>query len=66
VFQNPYGSLNPRQTIGKALGEPLLVNTGLKPAERKAEALSITAKVGFRPSSISSMKSSIPGISHGR
>ena len=30
VFQNPYGSLNPRQTIGKALEEPLLVNTGLK------------------------------------
>ena len=49
VFQNPYGSLNPRQTIGKALEEPLLVNTGLKPAERKAEALSIMAKVGLRP-----------------
>jgi dipeptide transport system ATP-binding protein len=49
VFQNPYGSLNPRQTIGKALEEPLLVNTDLKPAERKAEALSIMAKVGLRP-----------------
>jgi dipeptide transport system ATP-binding protein len=49
VFQNPYGSLNPRQTIGKALEEPLLVNTSLSPAERKAEALSIIAKVGLRP-----------------
>jgi dipeptide transport system ATP-binding protein len=49
VFQNPYGSLNPRQTIGKALEEPLLVNTSLSPAERKAEALSIMAKVGLRP-----------------
>ena len=49
VFQNPYGSLNPRQTIGKALEEPLLVNTGLSAAERKAEALSIMAKVGLRP-----------------
>jgi dipeptide transport system ATP-binding protein len=49
VFQNPYGSLNPRQTIGKALEEPLLVNTHLSPAERKAEALSIMAKVGLRP-----------------
>ena len=49
VFQNPYGSLNPRQTIGRALEEPLLVNTGLKPDERKAEALSIMAKVGLRP-----------------
>jgi dipeptide transport system ATP-binding protein len=49
VFQNPYGSLNPRQTIGKALEEPLLVNTRLSVGERKAEALSIMAKVGLRP-----------------
>jgi dipeptide transport system ATP-binding protein len=49
VFQNPYGSLNPRQTIGKALEEPLVVNTSLGAAERKAEALSIMAKVGLRP-----------------
>ncbi len=51
MFQNPYGSLNPRQTIGKALEEPLLVNTRLSAAERKAEALSIMAKVGLRPES---------------
>jgi dipeptide transport system ATP-binding protein len=49
VFQNPYGSLNPRQAIGKALEEPLTVNTRLKSAERKAEALSMMAKVGLRP-----------------
>jgi dipeptide transport system ATP-binding protein len=48
VFQNPYGSLNPRQTIGKALEEPLLVNTPFSAAERKAEALSMMAKVGLR------------------
>jgi dipeptide transport system ATP-binding protein len=49
VFQNPYGSLNPRQRIGKTLEEPLLVNTSLSAAERKEEALSIMAKVGLRP-----------------
>ena len=49
VFQNPYGSLNPRQTIGKALEEPLLVNTGMNAAERKAAALAIMEKVGLRP-----------------
>jgi len=49
VFQNPYGSLNPRQTIGKALEEPLLVNTRLTAAERKAEAMAMMAKVGLRP-----------------
>ena len=49
VFQNPYGSLNPRQTIGKALQEPLLVNTHMSAPEREAAALAIMAKVGLRP-----------------
>ena len=49
VFQNPYGSLNPRQTIGKALEEPLLVNTRLRRAEREAAARATMAEVGLRP-----------------
>jgi dipeptide transport system ATP-binding protein len=49
VFQNPFGSLNPRQTIGKALEEPLLVNTRMGAPERKAAALAIMEKVGLRP-----------------
>ena len=49
VFQNPFGSLNPRQTIGKALEEPLLVNTRMSGPERKAAALMIMEKVGLRP-----------------
>ena len=49
VFQNPFGSLNPRQTIGKALEEPLLVNTRMSAPERKAAALMIMEKVGLRP-----------------
>jgi dipeptide transport system ATP-binding protein len=49
VFQNPYGSLNPRQKIGKALEEPLLVNTRMSAAERQATALAMMAKVGLRP-----------------
>jgi dipeptide transport system ATP-binding protein len=48
VFQNPYGSLNPRQKIGKALEEPLLVNTRMSAAEREKAALAIMAKVGLR------------------
>ena len=35
VFQNPYGSLNPRQKIGKALEEPLLVNTTMTRARAR-------------------------------
>jgi len=49
VFQNPYGALNPRQKIGKALEEPLLVNTKMTAAEREAAAREIMAKVGLRP-----------------
>jgi len=49
VFQNPYGSLNPRQTIGHALEEPLLVNTRLAAAERREAARDMMAKVGLRP-----------------
>ncbi len=49
VFQNPYGSLNPRQRIGKALEEPLLVNTALSAGEREAAARDIMVRVGLRP-----------------
>ena len=49
VFQNPYGSLNPRQRIGKALEEPLLVNTKLSAREREKAAREMMEKVGLRP-----------------
>ena len=49
VFQNPYSSLNPRQKIGEALEEPLLVNTGLAKKERRERAQGMLANVGLRP-----------------
>jgi dipeptide transport system ATP-binding protein len=49
VFQNPYGSLNPRQKIGHALEEPLLVNTALGARERTEKARDMMASVGLRP-----------------
>jgi dipeptide transport system ATP-binding protein len=49
VFQNPYGALNPRQKIGKALEEPLLVNTKMPAPEREARVREMMAKVGLRP-----------------
>jgi dipeptide transport system ATP-binding protein len=49
VFQNPYGSLNPRQTIGSALEEPLIVNTSMTSAERREAVNSMMARVGLRP-----------------
>jgi dipeptide transport system ATP-binding protein len=49
VFQNPYGSLNPRQKIGHALEEPLLVNRKMSAAERTERARAMMASVGLRP-----------------
>jgi len=49
VFQNPYGSLNPRQKIGAALEEPLAITTDLSAPERRARANDMLAKVGLRP-----------------
>jgi len=49
VFQNPYGSLNPRQKVGSILEEPLVINTRRPAAERRAMALEMLRRVGLRP-----------------
>ncbi|MDR6634444.1 dipeptide transport system ATP-binding protein [Phyllobacterium sp. 1468] len=49
IFQNPYGSLNPRQKIGEVLGEPLLLNTNKTAAERRDLAMQMLVKVGLGP-----------------
>jgi dipeptide transport system ATP-binding protein len=47
VFQNPYGSLNPRKKIGDILTEPLVINTKVPADERRDRAMSILKKVGL-------------------
>ena len=49
VFQNPFGSLNPRRTIGAALVEPLANNRRFTRRERVAEARRMLDRVGLRP-----------------
>ena len=49
VFQNPYGSLNPRQKVGDMLMEQLLLNTDHTPGERRELALAMLQKVNLLP-----------------
>ncbi|WP_395813050.1 dipeptide ABC transporter ATP-binding protein [Devosia sp.] len=49
VFQNPYGSLNPRQKIGDVLAEPLVINTNMPASERADRAMAMLKKVGLGP-----------------
>jgi dipeptide transport system ATP-binding protein len=49
VFQNPYGSLNPRKRIGAILEAPLEINTKLSAPERAEQARAMLNLVGLRP-----------------
>ncbi len=49
VFQDPYGSLNPRQTVGNIVGAPFQIQ-GIKPPKGvKAEVQDLLARVGLNP-----------------
>jgi oligopeptide transport system ATP-binding protein len=50
VFQDPYGSLSPRQTVGEIITEGLLVHEpGLSRAERDRRAIEALREVGLDP-----------------
>jgi dipeptide transport system ATP-binding protein len=50
VFQDPYGSLNPRQKIGATLEEPLRINRrGTGADDFRDQAQAMLARVGLRP-----------------
>ncbi len=50
VFQDPYGSLSPRLSVGQIIEEGLLIqNPGLTPKERRERVSAALAEVGLKP-----------------
>jgi oligopeptide/dipeptide ABC transporter ATP-binding protein len=48
IFQDPYGSLNPRMTIGEIVGEPLKVQ-GWRNGDAMERVAALLSKVGLSP-----------------
>ncbi len=45
IFQDPWGALNPRHTIGRLMEEPLLLHTILTAAQRREEVITIAQRM---------------------
>ncbi len=48
IFQDPYGSLNPRKNVGSILSESLKINTSFNATERHELVINMLEKVGLR------------------
>jgi dipeptide transport system ATP-binding protein len=49
IFQDPYGSLNPRKKAWEIIAEPMRINSGKPKAECREAAYELIQKVGLRP-----------------
>jgi len=47
IFQDPFGSLNPRMTVGDIVGEPLRVQRAMKTAEAREKVAGLLREVGL-------------------
>ena len=45
IFQDPWGALNPRHTIGRLMEEPLLLHTTLTATQRREEVIAIAQRM---------------------
>jgi peptide/nickel transport system ATP-binding protein/oligopeptide transport system ATP-binding protein len=52
IFQDPYSSLNPRQSVGRIIGEGLIIHKIGTAAEQKKRVRQIMEVVGLRPEHI--------------
>ena len=49
IFQDPYGSLNPRQRVGSIIGEPFAIHNLASGSERKKRVQELMERVGLNP-----------------
>jgi oligopeptide/dipeptide ABC transporter ATP-binding protein len=49
IFQDPYGSLNPRRRVGSIIGEPFAVHKTASGNERKRAVQDLMERVGLNP-----------------
>jgi peptide/nickel transport system ATP-binding protein len=49
VFQDPYASLNPRITVGKAIAEPLRIHRGMGKKDATERVAELLRRVGLSP-----------------
>ena len=49
IFQDPYGSLNPRRRVGSIIGDPFAVHKTASGAERKQAVQELMERVGLNP-----------------
>ena len=49
IFQDPYGSLNPRQRVGSIIGEPFAIHRMASGADRKRRVQELMERVGLNP-----------------
>src|SRR6266516_1784183 len=49
IFQDPYGSLNPRRRVGSIIGDPFAIHNIASGAERKRKVQELMALVGLNP-----------------
>jgi oligopeptide/dipeptide ABC transporter ATP-binding protein len=49
IFQDPYASLNPRMTVGEAVGEGLVIHKLVSKDERQKRVAELLEVVGLRP-----------------
>jgi oligopeptide transport system ATP-binding protein len=52
IFQDPYGSLNPRMTVGDIVGEPMLVHKIASTGDVADKVAELLTKVGLSPDHI--------------